>query len=139
MLDSFEYLTLKDKLAFFEDGQLFRKYKFCLQYTGMKDSIDEEDFDSGLKNEDSWSSPYSGIYGCSLSLFSRQGHRGEEIEFPGFGKWVTGKPIKSLKTGGSCCFRIEKGNGKVLTYPKNTELPLFRPIRKWRISKNTKC
>merc|ERR1712002_203602 len=57
MLDAFEYLTLKDKLDFFEDDQLFRKYKFCLQYSGNEDSIDDGDFDFGIKNEvDYWSS-----------------------------------------------------------------------------------
>ena len=75
----------------------------------MKDSIefDEDDSDFGIQNEVDNLVPISSLYGCYLSLFGRQHFKGNEIQFPGYGKWVSNQPIKSLRTAGPCCFRIK--------------------------------
>merc|ERR1711962_1689617 len=53
LIDGFEDLTSEEKLDFFEEDDLVRKYKFCLTYIGMKDSIefDEDNSDFGIQNE----------------------------------------------------------------------------------------
>merc|ERR1711935_390304 len=106
LIDAFKDLTSEEKMDFFEEDELVQKYKFCLKYIGMKDSIEFDDGDSsfGIENEvDNLIS--SEIYGCLLSLYERNNYMGEEIKFPGYGKWVSRKTIKSLRTRGPCCFR----------------------------------